>query len=133
MGFVLVLVLAFVPGRKFRVQLALIGLTNFKTKTALHTRALHVLHVFESNQFSFVAKSERKRFSAKTSFGPIGPHLGSGSCSSSGGWSCIEYFPKAEGRGICFEFMLWIFDEFLHSLFYIYVGVFTGFCSSNFL
>lgn len=64
----------------------------------------------------------KETFSAKTV--PVGHRC---RCSS-----CIEFSAQTEGEGICFEFMLWIFDEFLQSCFVHVRGVFTGFCS-NFL
>lgn len=76
--------------------------------------------VFESNQFS-----ERKHFPPRRPFGQ--PVLGGLPLK---GFSLYRVFLATNrGEGICFEFMLWIFDEFLRAS---YMRVFTGFCS-NFL
>lgn len=62
--------------------------------------------VFKSNQFSFVPNRKGNIFHRGVLRSPD---------SSSDGCSCIER-SATEGEGICFEFMLWIFDVFLQSL-----------------
>lgn len=116
-------VLVLFPGRIKGVRHISEVLTNFETIDSASADARpHVprFFFFKSNQFSFVPKRKRKHFPPRRSLlVTAAPVL-----------FLSRIFRPNRGEGICFEFMLWIFDEFLQSCFVHMRGVFTGFCSN---
>lgn len=110
-GFLLLL-----PGRQKGVQqISVVWQTSRPRLRLTHT----FCPVFKSNQFSFVPNRKGNIFRQDVLWSPVLFFW----------WLFLYRIFRNRGEGICFEFMLWIFDEFLQSS---YMGVFTGFCS-NFL